>query len=340
MNEDQSHRRQSPLVPVMAVLAVVVAVALLFAFGALGGNNDDGITASQPTSQAGNAPSAQATSQPGDAPSAQATSQAGDTPSAQATSQPGDAPSAQATSQPGDTPSAQATLPANSPTADPTSTSGGTSSGRLQDLDSYRYKVKLEGSGGPLTDLSAGLGSIPGASAGDDVSMEVTGAYVKPDRAEMTISVGGISVALTSIGQQEWVSIGGLVQGPMPISSAAAGDISIAVAFWDDGFLNSAGNFVCTGDRENVNGVSTRKCSIDKETFDQLRQLGGVFGDEESGIRDLTTFALELWVADAGYAVRVRAEMAGKDTGDNDFSLKVELDVTDVNANIEISPPI
>src|SRR5262245_30277889 len=62
--------------------------------------------------------------------------------------------------------------------------SGAVKTAALSSLESYRYTLKMEGSGtgGPLADLRDGLSSVPGAStpkANEAVTFNVDGAYVK-----------------------------------------------------------------------------------------------------------------------------------------------------------------
>ena len=75
-----------------------------------------------------------------------------------------------------------------------------------------------------------------------------------------------------------------------------------------------------------------------RATFDQVRQfLGGVLSDPESGIGDLSRFEMQLWVTEGtnslagGLPVRLRADMAGKDASGRDFTVKIEMDVTNIN---------
>jgi len=239
----------------------------------------------------------------------------------------------------------------NSPAASQTSTGSSTpaSSGasslstagsKLADLDSYRYNLKMSGQGGPLTQLSSSLGGLSGAGTPtQNVTFEVDGAYVKPDKAQMTMSIGTLKITRTVIGKQEWSGFGGINTGPTTATSTAPEELSLAVAFWDEGFLASAKDFKCSGNQETVNGIQTRKCSIDKETFQKLSNLGGglISG---SSFKELSSFAFDAWLAERkGYPVRFRAEMKGKDTDSKDFNFNVSLDLTDINKTIEIKPP-
>ncbi len=207
---------------------------------------------------------------------------------------------------------------------------------KLADLKSYRYNLKMSGHGGPLADLQSSFGSV----GAQDISLEVDGSYVNPDKGQMTMAISGIKIARTIIGKQEWSTFNGTTTGPTAAASLDPEDLSLAVAFWDEGFLDSAQNFQCSGTKETVNGVATRRCSIDKQTFEQINGLGGGNLVAGSNFKDLSAFTFDAWLAeDSGYPARFRAQMAGKDNDDQDFNFNVALDVTDANKSIDIKPP-
>ena len=214
----------------------------------------------------------------------------------------------------------------------------------LSDLSSYRYTLKIEGTGagGPLADIRDGLGSVPGQTtpkANEAVTFNVDGAFVKPDKAQWKNKVGSFEVAQTVIGKQEWVTFGGQTQGPQPASSLDPSDLSLAAAMWDQSNLagDVAGKMTCGG-KETVNGVSTTKCSLDRTALASLpKDLEGFFEDVE--VKDLTAFNMNLWLADQGYPVKLDVDMAGKDSSQRDYKLKMQMDLTDINKSIDIAPP-
>ena len=88
-----------------------------------------------------------------------------------------------------------------------TGSSGNVKTAQLSSLDSYRYTLKMEGTGtgGPLADIRDSLGSIPGGTtpkANEAVTFNVDGAYVKPDKAQWKIKVGSFEVGQTVIGKK------------------------------------------------------------------------------------------------------------------------------------------
>jgi hypothetical protein len=227
----------------------------------------------------------------------------------------------------------------------------------LADLNSYKCSLKISGNGGPLTDLqslfpapSGTPGPTPATSA--VIGFEATISYVKPDKSQMTIKLGNETFSQTTIGRAQWASLGGLTVGPNTISAQSASDLSLCNAFWDEGFAGAANSFLCGGANtkvEKINGRNTLKCTIDKAGFDQIKAaLGGVLNDPDAGIRDLSRFTMDIWVTDGsgtgkvpgGLPVRFQADMAGKDTLNKDFSLKVTMDVTSMNgSDVSVTAP-
>jgi hypothetical protein len=218
----------------------------------------------------------------------------------------------------------------------------------LADLTSYKCTIRIAGSGGPLSDLSALITPASGTpAAGEEAAFEASVTYVKPDKSQMTLKLGDETLVQTTIGQQQWSAIGGFTVGPNAVGAQTATDLSLCASFWDEGFASAGNSFQCSGDRESVNGQQTRKCNIDASTFSQIRQLlGGVLNDPENGISDVTRFQMELWVTvgsarvPSGLPMRFRADMAGRDTANRDFFLKIDLDITNVNdSGLKVEAP-
>jgi hypothetical protein len=184
--------------------------------------------------------------------------------------------------------------------------------------------------------LSAIPGQDPTALA-ESLTMEVSGAYVAPDKIEVRMSITGVDdeLAMTTIGDQQWVEMGDMAIGPIQAVGAIE-EMDLAYIVWQ-GFSDEAGGLTCTSEKkETVNGIPSSYCGIDQATFEQLATLFG--GTEETG--DIEQFSLELWQAeDGGWPVRMRANVAGTDETGQEFKAKLELDITNVNEDIEINPP-
>ncbi len=227
--------------------------------------------------------------------------------------------------------------PAVTATAASSDSSGGATASPLSSLTSYKYALNISGNGGALSELASTLGS--GDSSGD-VSMAVTGAYVAPDKAQTDLNISGLDITRTVIGDQQWQDVGGLVQGPQPATPSDVQDVIFINAFWSDSdFTTTLNQFNCSSSTETVNGVETHMCGIDKETYNTLRStLGGFFGNS-ADITDLTTFNFQVWLTSDGVPVRMRVEMIGTDADNAPFNLKMNLDITDINSNFDITPP-
>jgi hypothetical protein len=232
----------------------------------------------------------------------------------------------------------------------------------LSDLSSYKCNLKISGSGGPLTELESAFAVSPAATpaAGpsptparaQEVGFEANVTYVKPDKSTVTLKLGNETFSQTTIGKQQWSTLGGITVGPNNVpSQPTASDLSVCSAFWDDGFADAAKSFQCGGGDdgkvEKVNGRDTLRCTIDKATFDQIKAaLGGILSDPDSGIRDLSRFSMDIWVTDGGgnapggLPVRFTADMAGKDLSNRDFAMKIAMDLSSINdKKVAVSPP-
>jgi len=223
------------------------------------------------------------------------------------------------------------------PTAAPSE--AGFTPGDLTTLNSYRYsmKMELEGLQSLLTEQMAALPGQDPAAMAESLEIEISGAFVSPDKAESRMRISGVDdeLALTVIGNQQWVELGDLAIGPIE----AMGDVSeldFALMIWE-GFSEGSGGLTCASEKkEKVNDVPTNYCGIDKATYEQLASLFG--GTEEMG--DIDELSLDMWLAeDGGWPVRLRVHVAGTDETGQEFEAKLELDITDVNEDIEIKPP-
>lgn len=235
--------------------------------------------------------------------------------------------------------------PASTVAAGTTPASGSTQAASVTrasvaNLNSYKYLIKMSGKGGPMGEITGGLDqtlSQSGLTAGPSLVFEVSGAYIKPDKAQTAIKFGTLTTSSTVIGNQQWSSFGGQTLGPLPATAADVANANFLNDFWtDDGIGASLKDFKC-GSKESVNGVSAVKCSLDKAGFEKLSKNSGVLTGLEGST--YTTASIEVWIADAGYPVRMRMDVAGKDASKADFSFKVELDVTDINGNFQITAP-
>jgi len=224
------------------------------------------------------------------------------------------------------------------PSTSPTATSP-SSAGRLSDLNSYHYEMRIEGTAGLVAELTQS--SIPPGVNPNTGTMvfEVKGAYVKPDRGEVTMTVAGNSVVLTTIGRQQWTNAAGTLRGPANLNSPAASDYSFIASFWDADAGPSLRDFTCGSSRETVNAVSTRKCSADRATIDRLNREGKLFSSGPLDVRQFTTATAEIWVNDDGKVIRLRTDLTGMDSSNRAVVFKMQVDITNINASITINQP-
>ncbi len=223
----------------------------------------------------------------------------------------------------------------STPARSATSSSGASSTSGLSDLKSYKYSLKMSGNGGPVGELSSSLG---GSSGSTNAVVEVSGAYIKPDRAQTSIKVAGLEISTVVIGSQQWNTFAGQTQGPTSAAASDLEDANFLLGFWEgDDLSASIKDFKCGG-KETVNGVSAKKCTADKATLEKLSKENSDF---LAGINasSLSNAQVDVWLTDADYPVRMRMDVSGKDTANKDFNFKVEMDVTDINGNFQITAP-
>lgn len=212
--------------------------------------------------------------------------------------------------------------------------------GSLTGLNSYRYSMKMELEG-LESSLAEQMAAIPGqdpTAMAESLELEIEGAFVAPDQAESRMRISGVDdeLALTVIGNQQWVELGDLAIGPMETTGDVS-ELDFALMMWEE-FSEGAGGLTCASEKkETVNDVPTNYCGIDKATYEQLSAL---FGGTEEEMGDIDEMNLEMWLAeDGGWPVRLRVSVAGTDESGQEFDAKLEMDVTDANEDIEIKPP-
>jgi hypothetical protein len=245
------------------------------------------------------------------------------------------------------TPTTEAAAPAaeltpseeGTPATSPAPSEGAFAPGDLTSLNSYRYSMTMELEGLESV-VSESMGALPGqdpAAMAESLDMEISGAFVAPDKAETYMRISGVDdeLAMTIIGNQQWVKLGDLAMGPLEFTDDIS-DMDFALGMWE-GFSEEAGGLTCASEKkETVNDVPTNYCGIDKATFEQLSSLLG--GTEEMG--DIDEMSLDMWLAeDGGWPARLRVHVAGTDETGQEFEAKLELDITDANEDIEIKPP-
>lgn len=198
----------------------------------------------------------------------------------------------------------------------------------LSSLDSYKFTLQIDGDGGPVASLSGGSGTF-----------NVTGSYIKPDRQQTAIKAGDQTIQSVIVGNQQWTVSAAGVQGPLPTGPNSLVLANPILAFWDGGPLREIIlEFECSGTTSTMNGVSARRCTLDKAGYEKVTKT---WGDFLGGLvhQSYSRATAEVWMADAGVPVRIRLDVAGKDRNGADFDYKLALDVTDIGSTFEIIPP-
>ena len=246
------------------------------------------------------------------------------------------------------------------PSGTPTPTRGVTGNlgklGKLEDTTSHRYVIKIESSGidffgmqDLLDDVQSLItGTAPRSTLGGPITVEITGAFAKPDKMQAKFAINSNNLTLTTIGTQQWTQFGTTTQGPKNVGRQSVEDLSLAVAMLtglseDDSLLKV---LKCSG-TENVNGGPARKCvfaQAELSRSDLQEFIDGFL--EESNVNvtiraaDATKASFQLWASQQGdYPVRLLFEFGGKDSKGTAFNLRMEANVTDINKAVDIVAP-
>ncbi len=211
-----------------------------------------------------------------------------------------------------------------------------------QDLQSYRYRVNVTVAAEALDDSEAPTG----LDLDGNLTLGLEGAVVNPDREHTStaIDIGFLTLSTETVrvGDQEWTRAG---QGAWSASTSGEG----AEALFDADF-SPASIFTTSADfdyealtarleehgwkDEEVNGVRARHYSFTEEEFYSTFET-----DEAVLPADIdATFTADIWLAE-DLGVPVRMLIVGVDGAGTEI-LRLEMDVTDINSQIAIDPPV
>lgn len=211
-------------------------------------------------------------------------------------------------------------------------------------LASYRYQMTIDLSGSAASGLD---GAPAGLSLDLELSMELSGSVIAPDReqSKMTVDLGFLTLEVETIriGDRVWTRESG---GEWELQSTAdAGlldlgfELSPTDFFGDD--VTGAGLDAMRavladlgGTQETVNGVEAVRYDLSADQFAQA------FPDGDGAPPDATT---SIWIArDSGVPVRLvlEATIEGEDGDAGESGMRLELNLTDLNSDdIRIEPP-
>ena len=201
----------------------------------------------------------------------------------------------------------------------------------LEELKSFRYTITMHVEMPELEDeLLEGLAALFS-------DIEISGAFVAPDKSQMQMSLGGNGEEMGAIviGDRTWSRFGDewteSPEGAMDVEFFSPEDLMGSII--DEEALVGAE----TG-REKVNGVDTLHYAVTETNLGRLTEL---FGADLQGSELVEEITIDLWLTEDGdYPTRIAAEMAGKDEEGRDMRVELEMNITDLNdPDIEIEPP-
>ncbi len=205
-------------------------------------------------------------------------------------------------------------------------------------LESFRFDLvmKLEFGENLAGDQEDELGgAISALLLGALSDLRAEGAFVAPDRFEITLTFGGEEISVVQIGSQSWVKFAGVWQeapaGGQSFDLSGGVPIEAISDLLPMEVLEAA-----EISQEEISGISTTHYSFGK---DALLAAGEAMGDT-SGISDLAEAQLDLWLTDDGVPIKIVMLFSGKDEQDQAVSIELELLLSDFNDDsIEIKPP-
>ncbi len=213
------------------------------------------------------------------------------------------------------------------------------STAKLADLKSFRYDFKL----------NIDLGDAPSAGSGGEgdafgaallalfSNIQAEGAYVAPDQVQVSTTFAGQKFEFIQIGDEAWQNDGSgweTTDAGSSMFDLSSGPTSMFNDLLPQQVLN-----VASTKHEKVNGVDTTRYSFDK---DSLMQAAEAMGETDTtGLSDVESADLSLWLTDNGIPVKVSVNLAGKDDSGQEVSFTLEMNINDINSDsIQIDRPI
>jgi hypothetical protein len=217
------------------------------------------------------------------------------------------------------------------------------STSKLEELKSFRFDFAMK------LDLGA-LPSSGSSNSGDALGeammaalfgslgdIRAEGAYVAPNQVEGKVRFGGQEMGYVQIGEKAWVKQGANWQATSASSDLAAGFSASPTELFEE-FLPEQVLRGAKTSRESVNGVSTTKYSFDKKS---LENVAKELGEDTADFDDVTEMNFDIWLMDGNVPVKVLMAIAGKGEGGQSMSMRLEMNVRDINSDsIRIRPPI
>lgn len=232
--------------------------------------------------------------------------------------------------------------PTPAATAAPPVVDGDAACRAIKELSSFRFTLRVQlqipelqpgaveaGTPGPLDPFTEGLTALLS-------DLNIQGAYVRPDRSQVTMKVAGEDITVITIGDKEWTRKGTL---PWAASAVTPGS---SVAFSPDDLCELTRALLLveglTGEPETVDSVKTRHYRADNAA---LSALANLFGDAAELVDPPQSFTTDIWLAEEGqWPLRLNLEAADKDNQGRDVRVAMAMELKDVNSSdIKIEPP-
>ncbi len=200
----------------------------------------------------------------------------------------------------------------------PAASGGAVTPANFSKLKSYEFDMTLTG-------VSADF--VPSAQgAAPPEKVEMSGAFIAPDKMRFTMKLRGEELAVVVIGKDQWVKLGGSWVGPQP-----GGQAESVIGDLGDGIASS--NVKCENAKpEKVNGVDALRCSLSQGDIEKIAKSAN-----PGSATDVSDTKVNLWIAkDGGYPVKLEFTAKDKKTS-KDIGVKFEL--KNVNGNVKIDAP-
>jgi len=214
---------------------------------------------------------------------------------------------------------------------------------QLMELRSFRFNLSfnlefdfegLEGLEGSEDDDELGAAFAAAFLAlFSDISME--GAYVAPDSFDMQMSIAGEDVHYVQIGAEAWVDdgTGWVATEPDGGELTPFGDpTDFALDILPDAVLQNADI-----SDDDVGGVPATHYHFDKAA---LEAVATELGEDTTDFAEIDEMELDVWLIEGNIPVKFEIKVSGTDADGLEMGLEMKFEITDINADITIEPPI
>jgi hypothetical protein len=230
----------------------------------------------------------------------------------------------------------------------------------LKDQNSFRYAMHWDVTGAYAKDMldifqnafgenypdfvpQTNSASFAAAAKDDKVfSIDVTGAFVRPDRVKQTIKIGENTLTEWLIGRKLTTQYNKEKAQTITVDLDADQDVLdsyMFAALWDNGFWEwydhyaDDGVLSCKPQDDKVNEITVRVCKFNMTDDDEVASLLQIYGSDSFAKIDSATYQLyladETQVHDA--PVRLKIQVSGKDSKSKAEKLSFTMDITDLN---------